>query len=156
MNHPRTRLAGTIAVMLLMGTAIAAPNTLPLVKDGLSEPVKAWSSAVESGDTAALARMNPASTVVFAPDQMVVRGTQNIIVGYSGMFKKYKTRVAISDAHYIESDNLVHSWGLYNLRLEPLAGGEPVLVNGRFSDIATRVNGEWQYIVDHASLPTSK
>ncbi|MDK2126401.1 YybH family protein [Parachitinimonas caeni] len=142
-----------LAALALAAPALASQKAPVQIKDGLSEPVRAWSRAVEAGDTQALARMNPASTTVFGLDKMVVRGTQNIVASYGGMFKQYQARVTIRDAHYIASGNLVHSWGLFSLRLEPHEGGEAVIVEGRFSDIASRVNGEWQYILDHASFP---
>jgi hypothetical protein len=33
----------------------------------------------------------------------------------------------------------------------PKAGGDPVTLHGRFTDVAAKRNGRWVYIVDHAS-----
>lgn len=141
-----------------LGTALPsqAAGDAPGVKvtQGISAPVQAWSRAVEAGDGAALARMNPESTVVYPPDAMIARGTKNIVAGYLGMFAKFNTKVQIQDAHYVQQGKLVVSWGLYTLTLVPKDGGQSIVLNGRFTDLALQAGDGWQYIVDHASLPS--
>jgi ketosteroid isomerase-like protein len=145
----------TSALLTLSAWSTASPVLAAdtQVVDGLSEPVKAWVRAVETGDATALERMNPASTVAYPPDTMIVRGTENIVRGYRGMFEKFITKAQIKDAHYLQQGGLVVSWGLYTLTLLPKDGGAPIEVNGRFTDVARQAGGQWQYIVDHASLP---
>lgn len=124
------------------------------VVPGVSDPVKAWTKAVESGDVDALRRMYSDKTDVYSTDAMVTHGTDRILAGYIAMFEKFTSQVAIEDAHYIKQGNIVVSWGLYSLTLTPRAGGNSFVVRGRFTDVATKINGHWQYLMDHASLPT--
>lgn len=147
------RFAQLFATSALLALTTAASAESVLVRKGLSAPVEAWTRAVEAGDSAAIARMNPNTTTVYGPSEMVTRGTEAIVSGYRGMFDKFNVAVQITDASYIQTGSVVHSWGLYTLTLSPKAGGEVAVVKGRFSDIATRNGNQWQYIMDHASVP---
>jgi ketosteroid isomerase-like protein len=131
----------------------AQAEGIPTVQAGLSEPVRNWVRAVEAGDADAISRMNGPDTIAYVPDAMVVRGSKDISAGYGQMFAKFTARVSIHDAYFIEAGDVVHSWGLYSLTLTPKEGGPPSRLDGRFSDIAARVNGNWRYILDHASMP---
>jgi ketosteroid isomerase-like protein len=142
-----------LALFFVLVSAVTLAAGSPHVKQGLSEPVKAWSRAVEAGDVQAITRMNPDQTVVYGLSEMQTKGTKNIVAGYAGMFDKYQAKVLIEEAQYIEEGSFTHSWGLFTLFLTPKAGGDVVVVKGRFSDIAKKVNGQWQYVMDHASFP---
>ncbi|MCI0415602.1 nuclear transport factor 2 family protein [bacterium] len=48
--------------------------------------------------------------------------------------------------------DLSFAWGRYSVTLVPKAGGEPIQMEGRFSDTSRKINGKWLYIVDHASM----
>lgn len=124
------------------------------VSTGPSEAVQAWTRAVESGDLRALERMHGAATLLYGTDAMATRGARDIVAGYAGLFEKFRIAVNVDDAHFVRAGPLLASWGLFTLTLTPRAGGEPVVVRGRFSDLAQRIDGRWQYIVDHASLPS--
>lgn len=151
-----TRLLASAILVFGMGpggTAVWADQGV-VIQLGESEPVKNWVRAVEAGDIESIAAMNSPKTIAYVPNAMVVIGSDAITPGYAGMFEKYHAKVKIKDAQYIDSAGLVHSWGLYALTLSPKAGGDSITMEGRFSDIATQVNGRWQYILDHASLPS--
>jgi ketosteroid isomerase-like protein len=159
-QRPWSCIAALVAIVLAVALggsvsapAFAQPSGDGAVRDGLSEPVKTWIRSVESGDIAAITRMNPETTVTYPPDAMTTRGTRDIVAGYTGMFRDFKVSVLIEDAHYIQQGDIVSSWGLFTLTLTPKAGGEPTFVKGRFTDIARQANGQWEYIVDHASVP---
>ncbi len=137
-----------------MGAQAQAAMPTSQVVAGVSEPVKAWTKAVESGNTAALKRMYTDKTDVYSTDATVTHGMENIVAGYARMFEKFTSQVQIKDASYIKQGNTVVSWGLYSLTLTPRAGGASFVVNGRFTDVAVKTNGQWVYLMDHASLPT--
>ena len=146
------------AFALLMLTANASAAGEPRIQDGPSKAVETWANAVRKGDSAALARMHTAATVAYPSDAMIRRGSQEIMPGYVGMFEKFDVEVKIADSHFIESEGLLHSWGLYTLTLKsksPVAGSEPIVIEGRFSDIAKKSGDQWQYIFDHASKPSN-
>ena len=157
MSHHHTAVSvrqvfNSVAVGLALLSAGAAFAQQPKVQNGISEPVKQWSKAVETGDAKAIGRMNVPSTIAYVPNAMVAQGDA-ITAGYAGMFDKYNAKVEIKDAHYLQSGALMNSWGLYVLTLTPKAGGDTIRMEGRFSDLAVKNKGQWQYIVDHASLP---
>jgi ketosteroid isomerase-like protein len=152
----QTAYAFTLALLcaaFLLPIQAATAQTSPTVQAGQSVPVMRWVRAVESGDEQAIARMTSERTVAYVPDAMVLRGRDAITAAYGAMFSKFAAKVSIDDAHFIEAGDLIHSWGLYTLTLTPRAGGAPIVMNGRFSDVAVRVGDGWQYIMDHASLP---
>lgn len=159
-STPTRRAAAAVLFTLSAGLSVTpssqAGGSSSGVKviQGISAPVQTWSRAVEAGDGDALSRMNPESTTVYPPDAMIARGTKNIVAGYLGMFAKFNAKVQIKDAHYMQQGKLVASWGLYTLTLVPKEGGQPIVINGRFSDLAVQAGDGWQYIVDHASLPS--
>lgn len=143
-------LSAMVAFAPLGATQAAEPVK---VQAGPSEAVRAWARAVESGDAAALKRMHGPATLLYGTDSMSTLGGADIVAGYEGMFQKFRVAVAVRDTHFVRSGSLLASWGLFTLTLTPRAGGEPIVVNGRFSDLAEQVDGSWRYIVDHASLP---
>lgn len=157
-NVSTRRIARALAMAvacatLLMPLAMATAQSLPKIQSGLSAPVKNWVRAVENGDEQAITRMNSDVTVAYVPDAMALKGRTAIAAAYSAMFAKFTAQVTIDDSHFIETGGLIHSWGLYTLTLTPKAGGAPIVMNGRFSDIAVRIGEDWQYVMDHASLP---
>jgi hypothetical protein len=42
-------------------------------------------------------------------------------------------------------------WGRFKMTPAPKAGGEPLVMTGRFTALAEQRNGKWVYVVDHAS-----
>ena len=71
------------------------------------------------------------------------------------MLGTYRAAVHIDEGYYLQTGQVLTSWGLFTLTLTPKAGGAPVVLKGRYTDVATKQAGGWQYIVDHASLPAT-
>ena len=44
------------------------------------------------------------------------------------------------------------AWGQFKLLAEPVAGGDPVEMLGRYTDVSRNVDGSWLYILDHVSM----
>jgi ketosteroid isomerase-like protein len=130
------RSAIVTALLLPLGQIVTAEETAKVV-DGLSGPVLAWVTAVESGDSAAIAAMNGPDTIAYPPDAAVLMGQAEISAAYDGLFAAYTAEVEVSDAQYIEAGGFVQSWGLYTLTLTPKDGGEAITLNGRFTDVWT-------------------
>ncbi len=137
--------------MLGLGSAFAAQPGPP-IHDGLSAPVREWKAAMEAGDLAALARMHDGATIAYPPGRTEVRGGDAIMQDYADTFASDSVSVAIDDAHWIEEGPLIVSWGLTTLTFHSKASGKDVVSHSRFTDAATKVDGGWRYIVDHASV----
>ena len=144
------QLAAAVLLILAPSIADAAP---PMVHDGASPPAAAWRAAIEAGDLAALARMHGPDTTAFPPGQVEVHGDAAIMAGYADLFAHDTVRVTFDEAHWIEVPPLVVSWGLTTLTLHPKNGSPDIVSHTRFTDAATKVDGGWRYIVDHASKP---
>ena len=143
--------AALIFATLGVNSAFAA-QAGPTVHDGVSAPVRAWKVAMETGDLAALARMHDGATIAYPPGRSEVRGGDAIMKDYAETFASDSVSVAINDAHWIEQGPLVVSWGLTTLTFHSKASGKDVVAHSRFTDAATKVDGGWRYIVDHASV----
>jgi ketosteroid isomerase-like protein len=52
-----------------------------------------------------------------------------------------------------ESGDLAAAWGLYTITAQPVGGGDPLVMQGRYLDVARNFDGRWLYIADHASVP---
>ncbi|MGY2285134.1 YybH family protein [Pseudomonas gingeri] len=155
-RHPHRWSLVLAASMALLGTPAFAKDTTAdvTVHSGPSEAVQAWRSALQAGDTRAIARMHGANTVVYGLDAPATRGDKAIMAGYDAMFSRYTAKVDIRDAGWIRQGPLLNSWGQFTLTLTPREGGEPVQVDGRFSDVAVWTRDHWQYVMDHASVPS--
>lgn len=145
-----------IATAMLIAAPVLAHATQVAgltVHSGPSAAVQAWKTALEAGDTAALARMHGPQTVLYGADSAVTRGVGDIMTGYHAMYAAYRPSVEIGDAGWVRQGPLLNSWGQFVLTLTPIAGGEPVRLDGRFSDVAVWTGDHWQYLMDHASVP---
>jgi hypothetical protein len=45
----------------------------------------------------------------------------------------------------------VTAWGRFTITLVAKEGGVETVTHGRFTDLSRKVDGQWQYVVDHAS-----
>ena len=61
------------------------------------------------------------------------------------------SHAAESGAQIVDAAWTSVAWGRFSLTLVPKAGGDPVVMTGRFTEAAERRAGTWVYIVDHAS-----
>lgn len=145
-------LAVPMAFPMTVGVAIGEPA----IQDGPSPPVEAWGKAMQSGDLKALAQMHGPNTVAFPPGAMKLQGGDAIGKDYEGLFSKFTVKVKVDEAHWLQEGPLVVSWGISTLTLHPKTGdGKDVTTKTRFTDVATKVDGIWRYVVDHASVPIS-
>ncbi|MFJ9990463.1 YybH family protein [Pseudomonas putida] len=155
-NHTLHRWYVAIAAMMTLWStqtpAASTPQTVT-VHQGASAAVEAWRGAMHRGDLAAIARMHGPETLLYGVDEAATRGDKAIMAGYDTLFSRYTAKVDIRDAGWVRQGPLLSSWGQFTLTLTPRTAGEPVVVNGRFSDVAVWTNDHWQYVMDHASVP---
>jgi ketosteroid isomerase-like protein len=59
--------------------------------------------------------------------------------------------VVLSNVKVETSGNLSSGWGHFAITMVPKAGGEPIVVKGRFTEVTVKRGGKWVYLVDHAS-----
>jgi len=123
-------------------------------EEGLNEIGEAFVKAFKAGDLDAIASLYAPDSVSFPPDTMVANGPEGIRASWAGLLDNYTvTDLVITDPHHETSGDLSTAWGNYKMILSPKTGGLPVVMEGRFTDVAKRIDGRWLYVNDHASLP---
>lgn len=96
---------------------------------------------------------NSEELVNFAPDAMVARGWNQVREGVSQMFANMPgAHFKLAEVHQMVAGDLVIGWGLWRVTMPTPEGGSTTM-EGRYTDVKTRRDGKWVYILDHASAP---
>ena len=135
-----------LALSLLTNTALAFDSPQALQD--------AFMDALRANDAEGLSECYAADARSFPVDDMAGVGPDFVRASWNGFFARYSViEVDVIDVHLEESGDIAASWGQFSMTVEPVGGGEPVLMQGRFTDVAKRIDGDWLYVADHASLP---
>ena len=128
-------------------------TALSAADPGMGEVGKAWLKAFTANDLEGVVALYAPDAHVFPPDEVEAVGTAQIRANYTALLNNFTVKEAkILDAHHKNVGDLSYAWGRFSITLVPKAGGEPVTMEGRFSDVSQKINGKWLYIVDHASM----
>lgn len=115
---------------------------------------KAFVDAMRNNDADGLAACYTEDAVNFTPDTMIGIGPDSARASWGGFFEQFTvTSVELSDDQMVVSGDLAAAWGLFTMIAEPKAGGDAVVMQGRYMDVAQERDGKWLYIADHASFP---
>ncbi len=139
------RFLPVIFFLLFAVTTFAAQS-------GMNPAGAAFVKAVNAQDADGIAALYDADSVLFPPDTMVLKGHDAIRQSWVELFKTYTAHIEGSDGFFEIKGDLSYSWGQFTMTLTPKAGGEPVKIVGRYSDVSKMQHGKWYYIVDHASV----
>jgi len=138
---------GTWFLMLALSPAASAFDSPEALQAG-------FLAALRAGDVDGIAACYTEDAANFTPDTMVGYGPQSARDSWGGMLEHYRVvSVELSDQHMVQSGDLAAAWGLFKMTLEPRDGGDPVVMEGRYSDVSRPIGGRWLYIADHASVP---
>jgi uncharacterized protein (TIGR02246 family) len=114
----------------------------------------AFMAALRAGDADAVAACYTADAVTFTPDRMIGFGPDAARESWGAFFQQHRVLSAeLSEQHMTESGDLAAAWGLYTITAQPVGGGDPLVMQGRYMDVARNFDGRWLYIADHASVP---
>jgi ketosteroid isomerase-like protein len=132
----------------VLGFAAAAV----LADDGAKSVDAAWLKAMKANDVNALVACYAPDAVMWFPDAPEARGENAIRAAYTG-FLGANTVVdaALTDAVYNTSGDISTSWGHFTMTLKPKAGGDNVVLKGRFMSASKKTGGQWRYVADIAS-----
>jgi uncharacterized protein (TIGR02246 family) len=111
-----------------------------------------WQPAFEAGDADAVAQCYATDAVLWLPGAPVMRGRDAIRAGYVDFF----AAATIKSVKLTELDRISHgddaaSWGTFTVVSVSKADGKETTESGRYTDVSRRIDGRWQYLVDHAS-----
>ena len=138
-----------ISFSLLLFAAVTAA----LAQEGGAKSVDAaWVAAMKANDINGIMRSYANDAVAWLPGMPMARGEQAIRSTYEGLLSANTVKdVGISDAGYKTAGNLSAGWGRFTMTLVSKSTGQPMVMTGRFTEIAELRGGRWVYIVDHAS-----
>jgi len=146
MRHPsirNTALAVLIGAFSLSSFAMAT---------GTQSVDAAWAKAMQANDIDAVMKIYAPDAVAWFPDRKEARGDAAIRATYQDLLSANTVVTAsVSDTGYRKMGKTSVGWGKFSMTLQPKAGGNPVVMVGRFTEVAERRNGHWVYVVDHAS-----
>jgi len=138
-------LALALAFGLAAGFALAA-------HDGIDALDKAWEKAMHAGDAAAAAALYAPDALMYPPDAAEVKGRAEIQKNYQGFFDGMKVlETKITRAKLETLGDVAVAWGRWMVKVAPKAGGEAQVMEGRYTEVARKINGKWLFVSDHAS-----
>jgi uncharacterized protein (TIGR02246 family) len=112
----------------------------------------AWVKAMKANDLEAIMKCYAPDAVAWLPDMREARGEQAIRAAYQAILSKNTVKdTALTEAKYKTAGTTSVGWGKYMITLVPKAGGNPIVMTGRYNEVAERRGGRWVLIVDHAS-----
>ncbi len=144
----KSRIAKGILVcaLVLVARAAAAEDS------GCKAIDQAWKKAILAGDLDAIVATYADDAVLWLPNMPEARGTKAIRETYAALLKDHSVSdVVMTNTMYETWQNLSIGWGNFTMTLKPRAGGDPVVMKGRFTDVGKQIKGKWQYVADQAS-----
>jgi uncharacterized protein (TIGR02246 family) len=111
-----------------------------------------WLPAFEAGDADAVTACYLPDAVMYFPNGPAATGREAIREGYAGFFAAF----TIKDVSVVEVGRIAHgdtltAWGDFTITMVAKESGAETVARGRFTDVARFVDGQWRYLVDHAS-----
>ena len=138
-----------VLLMLLPAWNLGFANDSP---QALQE---AFMTAMRANDVDGLAACYTADATNFPLDSMSGIGPESVRASWGGFFGAFRIIDAnLSDDQLIVLGDTAIAWGLFNITAVPVEGGEPVDMQGRYTDVAKNIDGTWLYVMDHASVPS--
>jgi uncharacterized protein (TIGR02246 family) len=145
------RYRAAFAVVLLL-VALMVTARANAADSGAQIVDAAWISAIKANDIDAVMKCYAPDAIMWLPDAPTARGAKAIRAAYEGLLSANTVKDAtLSEVTYRTVGKASLAWGNFSLTLVPKAGGDQVVMKGRFTEIAERRGGKWVYIVDHAS-----
>lgn len=111
-----------------------------------------FSAAMKAGDADALSMCYAEDAVLWFPGGPMAKGRAAIREGFAG----FLANVVIQDMQMqamggeAMGDTRV-GWGTYAITMQDKATQAVTVERGRYTDVQKKIDGRWQYIVDHPS-----
>ena len=133
---------------------IACISTVAYANDSPEALQEAFMAALKANNPQGIAECYAPDAVNFPVDSMIGHGPESAAASWSGFFAAFTVVEArLSETHLEVHGNTAIAWGLFTIMAEPAAGGDTVEMQGRYMDIARKIDGSWLYVADHASMP---
>ena len=140
-----TRLLASAALLGLLASPAFADHHDGSVQD-------CWKPAFTAGDADAVAACYAEDAVLWLPGAPMMRGRDAIRAGYADFFSHFTVKsMVITEAGHTRAGDEAASWGSFRLVTVSRADGKETIEVGRYTDVSRRIDGQWRYVVDHAS-----
>jgi uncharacterized protein (TIGR02246 family) len=137
-------LAAAVFGLVLAATARA--------EEGVKAVDEAWLKAIKANDLEGLVACYAPDAMMWLPEAPEAAGEKAIRAAYAGLLgANTVVDASLSNAIHQTSGDLSAGWGHYVLVLKPKAGGENIVMKGRFTAVAKKAGGRWRYVADQAS-----
>ncbi|HVI59861.1 MAG TPA: nuclear transport factor 2 family protein [Luteimonas sp.] len=109
-------------------------------------------AAMKASDADAVSMCYAPDAIIWFPGGPMAKGREAIRDGFAGFLANATVRDARLDPIGGEAvgDARV-AWGTYAITLEDKATHAVTVERGRYTDVQKKIDGRWQYIVDHPS-----
>ena len=145
-----TCLMSCLTACITASTLAVAAEPLPAKTPDSSQAC--WKPAFEAGDADAVAECYAPDAVLWLPGAPQATGREAIRAAYAGFFAGSTIRSAtLRQLGKITHDDEAASWGTFEVVLVSKKDGKETTETGRYTDVSRRIDGRWQYLVDHAS-----
>ena len=146
-----------LPIALLAVLAFSFAESAPAADTGPAAVDAAWVKGMKANDADAVVKCYAPDAVAWLPNSPAAQGEKAIRSLYEGLLSANTVNDAVlSDVHEKHARNVAVRWGTFVLTLTPKAGGDRIVMSGRFSEVLERRAGRWVYVVDHASAePTA-
>ena len=112
----------------------------------------AWIKSMKANDLEGLVKLYAADAVAWLPMSPEAKGEAAIRATYKGLLDANTVKdAALMNTTYRTSGDRSVGWGQFKVTLAPKAGGDAIVMTGRFLEVAEKRNGKWAYVADHAS-----
>ena len=153
MNRLAQTLTGVLSAAILAAHAMAA-SPEEMIK-GAKDLDAAFLKAFNEHNVEAVIPLywNSPETVSMPPDAMVAKGHQAIKESFAQMVVTMQgCTLELTESHYMPIGDVVATWGLWRMTM-PGPDGKPLELLGRYTDLKAQKDGQWVYVMDHASMP---
>src|SRR5262245_15159542 len=114
------------------------------VEPGMNETGKAFVKAFEANDLEGVMALYDDDAEKFPKYTMEAVGKEAIRADYKGLMDKFTIQnFKVIESHHETNGNISFGWGRFTMDMAPKTGGDPVHMEGRFSDVSRKVKGKW-------------
>ena len=144
----------TWAFTLLLGTPAQGADSQEMAAAAHALQ-KQFIEAFNKRDVAAVMACywNSPDLVVYSPDNLEARGWQAVQEAMQATFADLPDfTLEVLESQDMVAGEAVIGWGRWRMTITP-PEAEAMVMDGRFTDVVAQRDGQWVYIVDHASAP---
>lgn len=99
-----------------------------------------------------MAQCYASDAVLWLPGAPMMQARDAIRAGYAGFFAGSTIKsVKLTELGKVSHGEEASSWGRFTIVSVSTKDGTETMELGRYTDVSCRIDGRWQYVVDHAS-----